>query len=515
MKKLLLYCLFFFFLSCFSHDIIPEKPFEDSVEVRMNDLESIVYNTHETVINTSKDTWFYASFVISIIAIIIAFVSYIIGKKTYQAQKQTMQNTKRLTPFDLRQSLRNISYKLIDNMSVLIFIESEEIYYPKPYNFQNMRINLDTLKLDTYDFDGIDIDGFRLLYLQLDHYNQYIERFIRTAEDPTHVEIISQDYKIIIYLLSSIYNLYEKTFTIKELKERTNFYKNKFDEEELIDAFYNKDKFSELIKKMVEEDNIKELEQKFQSFQNFQLNNVYSNYLLSTSISLSMIMPKNVDYNFLFIFKYLEKAYDYDNENVSTLCSACSKSIINKIEPDELNYTYAENNKKKYKIKSNNISAEFFNLIKKIAILKCHTYYADYRTAPSYNDEIDKQTYTTEYGGTLTWLDYPNYASLIHNLGDGNVYIELNSEAAACIIDTNDNFEEIVNKLKISKRNFPYRLKSINNFVCTNNESNGRTMISTYSVKESYAKEMLDDGLKEISWKIVIRLKDQLSLRIV
>lgn len=492
-------------------------------------LDLIEKHTLDTVENTSKDTWYFITLTISILALIVSYVTYKISRRTLEvsestldSQKKTEINTRGWSVKQERFVLKRIAFQLLDNISTLLYIEKYQLHFPKSFLFKDMKINLEQLHINDERIEGLtNRSALYLFYTQLDDYNKYVDRLVRNAEDPTELTIGEADYIIVFNLIFSVKKLFEEMFTSEEKKERRRirtFFDVKEFSKQITDGVY----LSKLLQNLGVD--IDEFKKRCNESTIYQYSNVRLNYLMSEAIGMNIQFPEIFD-NELWDLLRLISSLPSDHDFGSILSGALEEnntllkqSPIHKITPDNFNKFECSVDGQDIKLPINNITEEDISTIRDCCLINVLKGF-DIKLAcyPFYYDEIDGLSFSKEKGGTLFLFDTLNYnyKDIIRGIiRDIDIPINIETYTSLFNIEKRLSYDGFVEKLNIvDKDKLQKQLKIIKQIVMTNNEANSRTMKSTFSVESIDVKYTEECGEKK--WYVTISLNEQLSLKIV
>lgn len=488
-----------------------QSPISSNVE----QLEKIEIHTRNTESNTNKDFWFYMSFGISAVSLVIAAITFHVSRKTLKSQRITESNTRKWSAKQERFVLRNITNKLMDNIATILLYEVYKVRYPKSFIFEDMKIDTSQLHINDTFLDDVDYQGLCLVYYELEMYNQYLDRWKKNAEDSAPFDLSKEEYLKPIRIIDSISTLYERMFTEHERKardRRRNVYNNSLTE--LVTRLCDRERAKETLICLAEKNNY-DFEKQYAKSNMYTQRNVGYNYLRATLLSNMIQLPESIDDELWFHFyniynnttnHFLGEEYQ-ETENA---WKELNNSILFSIETKEL-YPLPFKYDGKI-IKPNTGKTEISIDDEKLAVLlKCVQVNAMFMAIPMdlyCGDEVDGFSYTEENGGTLYSFDFEDYKNLIRTEKNRTIEIQIDPNLCSVImVLPNDMpYERKLTVIKERRNDLKEILRPIRQFVCTNNESNGRTMVSTFSVSNVTIGQ---EGV------LRIKLKDQLSLKIV
>lgn len=158
------------------HFLIPITDTPDSV------LQKIEENTHFSLM-PGKIT-----FIISVIALVAAVYSAWYTWKTYRYQKQTEENTSRLSKSEQRRLLLNMIRHLYRNMVVSYSIKVKMIAcnfnsYPSEEHLQKMKVMLGDIHLNLFYKNDIEHRMMNTLLMELRNYNLEIDVICQHLKD--------------------------------------------------------------------------------------------------------------------------------------------------------------------------------------------------------------------------------------------------------------------------------------------------------------------------------------------
>lgn len=159
-------------------------------------LTMLLDTNNESVLNAiEKNTHFswmpgILAFIISVIALIAAIFSAWYAWKTYRYQKQTEQNTSRLSMSEQRRLLADMIRHLYRNMVVSYSIKVKMLAlkfgaYPSEEHLKKLKVNLNDIHLNLFYRNDKEHRMMDKLYMELRNYNIEIDVICQHFKNPT------------------------------------------------------------------------------------------------------------------------------------------------------------------------------------------------------------------------------------------------------------------------------------------------------------------------------------------
>lgn len=484
----------------------------DSANIKQ--LKNIEAYTQQTKDNTSKDNWYYASFFISLFSLGIAFVTWRVSKKTLTSQRVTEENTRKWSAKQERFVIKSIVYHLVDNMSSLFLMEINDFHFPKAFLFKDMKIDINQLHVNEKFCDDVDYMELSLFYNELEMYNEYVSRWERHAEDPVPFHLCIDDYIYLFRLIDSASCLYDKMFTFNEARQRKKRREKRgleLGKDRLFEWIpqYLRSIYSEKELQMISKRNLK-----------YAYNNSL-NLLRTNSFCNYMIAPELADDEFWYSFYDISEMHEHNLGDEFTnlynrFVEGTEKSLLFQINSNLLRGDSLLIDDSTFNPEYDVINDDVISKIRKVVTYNALRLWYSNRNNFFYYDEIDGYTFTEENGGTLYCFDHSSYKDIIRSPKRMDLLFKINVDICNSIFEYSDDVTptELVTAINNNTEKYEYSIRPIKQIVCTNNEANGRTMISTFSVSDVILeREKDDDG--SINCQLKIKLKEQLALKIV
>lgn len=175
--------------------------------------------------------------IMALLAFLVSAVSLVYTKITYDAQKKTEGNTKKLSQDAQRELLYELLRHLYRNYVIIYTMRTKmkEIHYrgyPSEEHFQKLKIPMENIHLEAFYGEDEKFQRMHVLYLNLRNYNEEIEVALKHMVDPSlSVETKNEDFDTlefkVFYLTGKIIDtVYKIWIPNKDAKAYAKIYRD-------------------------------------------------------------------------------------------------------------------------------------------------------------------------------------------------------------------------------------------------------------------------------------------------